>query len=462
MTQHTRTRTLAVVAATALATTSLAAVGVAATTISASAATVAPATFTWAFSEYIKRPAPSGQFAAPVVSDHATYEASTGKVTFVDGQGRTDTGTHVTSVTYDGTAAFSDSHGGTSYTITFSDPTVTIAADGNGTLTADVSWAALGETPGSAQDVQLTSFTGAETAWANPLALTATPDWTGEVPADTYGAGKPADGKSWAQAYVTAIPASVRAFFYASGSGSDALKAPAPFDAVLPAPQVTTATTAQSPAGVSFSVAGSGFSAVTNPGDAGVYVGLAPAGGLPDVSTMDAMDKFVDAKFVTPGMIVDGAFATSLSATPDLLTKDTAYSVYTWQAHSHSNTTQDTETPVTIDWSKLTATPVPPAKAATKATAKVTKAPTTTKAGRLAVTLKATGGKPAGKVTVTLTSKGKKTVARTAKATNGKAVVTLPKLKAGRWKATVVYAGSAAFTSATKVVAFKVKQSRRK
>jgi hypothetical protein len=465
MTQQKRLRRLAILAAGAVASTALAAVGVASTTIAASAAPAAPATFTWAFSEYIKRPAPAGQFAVPVVSDGASYEAASGKVTFVGGTGRTDTGSHVTSVAYDGAAAFSDSHGGDSYTVTFSDPTVAVDSVGNGTLSADVAWSGAAVTAGSVQDVTLTSFTAAEAAWSGPFALTATPDWTGEVPADAYGTGNPKDGKSWAQAFVTALPSSIQGFFYASTISSDssnAAKVPAPFDVVIPGPKVAATTSAQSPAGISLSVAGSGFTAVTNPGDAGVYVGLAPAGGLPDVSTMDAMDNFADAKYVTPGQIVNGAFTTSLSATPDLLKSGTAYAVYTWQAHEHSNTTQDTETPVTIDWSKLTVAPPAPTKPATKVRALVTKKPTTAKGGALKVTLKGTGGTPAGKVTVKLTSKGKKAVTRTAKAKNGKAVVKLPKLKAGSWKATVVYAGSDTFKSAKVVVGFKVKKAKKK
>jgi hypothetical protein len=95
-------------------------------------------------------------------------------------------------------------------------------------------------------------------------------------------------------------------------------------------------------------------------------------------------------------------------------------------------------------------------------TAKVAKKPTTTKGGTLVVGLKGTGGKPAGKVTVKLTSKGKKAVTKTAKAKNGKAVVKLPKLKAGSWKATVVYAGSVTFKSVKTVVTFKVKKSKKK
>ncbi len=40
-----------------------------------------------------------------------------------------------------------------------------------------------------------------------------------------------ADPREIATAFVNAIPASIRAFFYASGSSSDAAKAPSPFTA---------------------------------------------------------------------------------------------------------------------------------------------------------------------------------------------------------------------------------------
>ena len=190
---------------------------------------------------------------------------------------------------------------------------------------------------------------------------------------------------------------------------------------------------------MSIKVDGAGFTGTDgNPGDNGVYVGLAPAGGLPATSSQADIDKFAAAQWLPAASVVDGKISTTLTATATVLKQGTAYSVYTWRAHSHSSTSQDTETPVTIDWSKLTvAPPAPPAatKATTTASAKVAKKPTTAKGGTLSVTLKSSGGKPAGKVTVKLTSKGKKAVTKSAKASNGKAVVKLPKLKAGSWKA---------------------------
>ncbi|MFT4286555.1 hypothetical protein, partial [Nocardioides sp.] len=70
----------------------------------------------------------------------------------------------------------------------------------------------------------------------------------------------------------------------------------------------------------------------------------------------------------------------------------------------------------------------------------------------------ASGASVSGEVTVTLT-KGKKAKSVTATLTAGKAVVKLPRLAKGKWKASVAYAGDTAFESATsKVVTIKVKK----
>jgi hypothetical protein len=89
--------------------------------------------------------------------------------------------------------------------------------------------------------------------------------------------------------------------------------------------------------------------------------------------------------------------------------------------------------------------PAPVVKAGTaKPVVKVSKRPTSTKAGQATITVKSTapGARPSGKAKVTIT-KGKtaKTVTVTVK--NGKATVKLPKLKKGTWRLRVAYAGSA-------------------
>lgn len=93
----------------------------------------------------------------------------------------------------------------------------------------------------------------------------------------------------------------------------------------------------------------------------------------------------------------------------------------------------------------------PVVKAATaKPTVKVSKRPTSKKAGKAVVTVKSSGSgsKPTGKVTVTLTKgTSRKTVSVTLK--NGTATVKLPKLKKGTWKLKVTYAGSATQRAST-------------
>jgi hypothetical protein len=124
-------------------------------------------------------------------------------------------------------------------------------------------------------------------------------------------------------------------------------------------PSVTSTISAASPtAGVTYTVDGTGFTAVTNPGDAGVYVGLAPSGGLPDVSSPAGMSAFAGVAYVSPAGMPGGAFEAEVDAPTDKLDTGTSYSLYTWQAHTHSNTSQDTETPVTLPLAQLAAAPV--------------------------------------------------------------------------------------------------------
>ncbi|WP_300682296.1 HtaA domain-containing protein [Nocardioides sp.] len=307
-------------------------------------------TLQWGVSQYLTEHLLGQEF-----TDGAT--ATGGVVTFTGGTGRTDTGTHETTVQYHGSAHYGFVNGGAElYSVTFTDPAVVVDDEGNGEIVADVDWTAPGTT-GGVDDVVVTTFDAPTTAWSYSLA--ATPKWAGVAPADTYGSGKPVNGESWATGFVTALPAAVRATFYSSGTTptSDAKKFPAAFTAAIPSPRLATTVTTGAET-VSVGVEGSGFTAVTNPGDAGVYVGLAPAGRMPDVSSQNAMGNFLTAAYVGgsfPGAtpITDGAFATSLSVATDKLNPATAYSLYTWQAHSHSTTTQDTETPVTIDWTGL-------------------------------------------------------------------------------------------------------------
>ncbi|WP_263427572.1 HtaA domain-containing protein [Nocardioides mangrovi] len=378
-------------------------------------------TLQWGVSEYLHAHLTTQSF-----TDGATA-ASDGVVTFTDGVADGDT------IHYQGAARYAFAAGGVEYySFTFSDLQLTVDDAGDGTIGADVAWTSPSG-PGSLDDVALAAFS-TDDDWSDG-SLTGTPDWTGVAPADTYGSGKPVDGASWAVGFVQALPSSLNPTFYASGSSSDATKAPSAFTAVAEA-KTLDATASYDASGVTFAAVGSGGFTGTdgNPGDAGIYVGLAPSGGLPDVSTQDAMDNFAAAAYVPTAAVTDGGFSTSLTALASDLKKGTSYSLYTWRAHSHSTTSQDTETPVSIRWSTITL----------KLGAKV-------KGGKLVVTGTGKNGKPVGTASVKLTRKGATKTVKAVDFKNGKATVKLPKLAKGTWKAKVTYTGDNYLTAKKKV-----------
>lgn len=406
------------------------------------------ATLTWGFSPYLEAGAqlgpvnPTGN--AVIGADSDGNQA----IVFSKGQGMAPASDGATDLTYTGSIEFASPYDGSDgnplYEVTFTDPEVKTAADGTGQIVADVSWNVTG-TAGSADDLTVVTFGAGFADW-DGRTLTATPDWAGVVPADTYGTGKPVDGKSWDPDFVTALPSSIQAFFYASGSGSDAQKQPSEFTAEAAAPVLTPTVTSSTPAGgVTWSVTGSGFRGVTEAGDAGVYVGLAPAGGLPDVSSQAGMAAFAAAAYVPTVAITDGAFTTTLTAPTDKLDPSTSYSLYTWQAHTHSNTTQDTETPVTIDWDSL----------AVHQTTLTVSGPASTTYGAPATLSVALPAAATG--TVTLTGVG---ATQTATASNGTAAFAVPAtLPAGSYTATFAYAGDGSNAAATTTRAFTVERA---
>lgn len=399
-------------------------------------------------------------------------ENADGVVTFPGGVSSTVGG--VEQVAFEGSVrgAFSPAPGVEAYAITVADPIVTI--DGTASVvTAVVTAEVGGSVVSSATRVELTTYDATTGTWGRSgtdNTLAATPRWVGVLPegqesADLgIGAGKPVDGKSWDTGLLAHLPSSLRAHFYASGSPSDPKKAPAGFVVEQPAPtlQVTPTTTAQ---GISVEVAGAGFRGVTKPGDNGVYVGLAPAGGRPSTDSQADMDKFAAvawiAKQPTPGAsgyLESGVFGAVLTAAADKLDPRVRYAVYTWQAHAHSNTSQDTETPVTVDWSKL-GYPV-----ATTATATVTKKPTSTKKGSLTVAV--AGGKYAATGQVGVVYKGGKLKGKKVKlvttltlGADGTVTVKLPKSAKGKHALTITYLGDQVHrASAATTVKVKVRK----
>ena len=430
---------------TAAAATTVGAAGLAVLAAPAAHATPDPgATFTWGLSSYVT--GGSQSFNVFSASNGATVDTTAKTVTFSGGVGRTDTGTHETDVTYEGTVTFGSSFG---YSFDVTDPTVVVDDAGHGKITADVDWTVTGVSGGQ-DDLTLTTFTSNDAAWTG-FTLGATPTWEGAVPAGTtyttsQGDQEALDGASWAQEFVTALPSSVRGFFFKSGTtAANDLKAPAAFTAEVPGPAISVTDSTTTADEVSFDVSGTGFTAVTKPGDAGVYVGLAPRGGLPNVSTQDAMSNFAAAAYVGgsfPGAtpITDGAFSTTLNADTSKLVAGTSYSIYTWQAHTHSNTSQDTETPVDIDWAGLGATTVKPAVTAAGVVYGT--------AGSVQVSVPGVAG------SVTLTGLG---APRTATLTNGTATFPVPAgTAAGSYALTASYGGEFLHFPASTTATFNV------
>jgi hypothetical protein len=437
-------RTLAGAMTTALAASTLALLP---SSAQADPAPAAPPALSWKISQQFV-----DHLSTRTLTNGATFSADTG-FTFVDGTGFHDSGNGASSVAYRGSVKGAFAFGGNDlYSVTVADPVVTVDAAGEGTISALVSSTvtAQGANPAGSTPptrVVVTTFDAEAADWTTAggtSTLGGTPDWAGVLPADSttatdlgIGAGKPVDGKSFAPTFLGAIVPGVRAHFYASGAGSDTKKNPAAFTARVGAPATTVTVTSATPSdGLTLGIAGSGFSRSTNPNDAGIYAGIAPSGGLPDVSTRDAMANFAAAVPVWSAEIgTDGSFSTTLRVATEKLDPSKTYSLYTWRAHTHSTTSQDTETPVAIDFSALARTSSTP----------TIKAPATThgRSGTVSVTVPATTGTaPTG--TVTLSG----AVAQTATVSNGTATFALPKtLAAGSRTLTASYSGDANYAA---------------
>ncbi|MDF9718010.1 HtaA domain-containing protein [Nocardioides sp. ChNu-153] len=307
------------------------------------------------------------------LADGATEDAD-GVVTFPGGVGTYDPFTGAASVAYEGSVSgtFGPNFGlPAQYTVTVADPVVTVGPSGAGTIEATVSaWntGGSGSTPAQTEPTQVvvTTFDApAEwTAGDGVGSITATPDWVGVLPADSeqatalgIPAGQPVEGASFAPEFLGALTPGVRAHFYQSRA-NQTVKKPSSFTATAtPAapPAVTYETTSTSHEdGLLLRVSGTGFRGVTVEGDNGVYVGLAPAGEMPDVSDRENTALFAGVNWVPAASIGEGGtFTTSVSAPTEKLDPTVDYALYTWQAHTYSNVSQDTQTPVTIDWSAL-------------------------------------------------------------------------------------------------------------
>lgn len=204
---------------------------------------------------------------------------------------------------------------------------------------------------------------------ADVVLQSAAPDWDDVVPAGTYSQNTSAEctasgcTDSWPKAFVDLLRTPTipggdwSAYFYRSGTtAGNTAKVPVALSlsSELATPSVEASIASASPkAGVKIAVSGDGFRGVTNGGDAGIYVGIAAVGGLPDVSTPGAVAGFAGASYVPASALASGTFATTVTVPRAKVVDGTPYAVYTWQAHGHSNTSQDTETAIDVSFASV-------------------------------------------------------------------------------------------------------------
>lgn len=340
------------------------------------------------------------------------------------------------------------------------DPEVDVDEDGNGTVTALVAY---GDAPGGYPVPYDDSFPARPTERVTVLELAGnSADDRSTAPGSITWTGLES---TWSEEFLDYIDGDAEAdpaigsFVYHTeihNDGDDVKPLPLTIAVDLAVPEVTLGEVVIVPGeSVAVPVSGTGFRGVTNPGDNGVYVGIAPSGGFPDLDQEGGMEYFAGADHVGTGGIVDGAFTVEVVAAADRLDPRKSYSVYTWQAHAHSNSTQDTETPVTIDWAQL-GYPI-----SAGVLVSFPKTPTPKKAGKLKVAVGADLLVPSGKVDVKI-AKGKKkkrkvhSWTRTLK--KGAVTLRVPKLAKGRWKVTVTYRGDAAYAKKTVRKTLRVKK----
>jgi hypothetical protein len=434
------------------------------------------ATFQWKVSNQFGSSLPNHTVGGGATEDGSkvvSFPRTSGNYNPVDGTGTINYGGWVqggfANPACDGDGTPGDT---TCYRVKIANPSVTVDQTGHGFITADVysiAYFVSGDVPAGSTDtkrVKVTTFDADQDDWTpgSPFGtLTATPDWTGVLApgsAEAIEAGitdpnRPYDGASFAQPFIKQLYPSVKAHFHQTSATAQPNKAPASFVAEAPTMAVTyTATSTNATNGLTLQVKGAGFRGVTNPGDTGVYVGVAESGGMPDVSSLDAMSNFAGSNYVTSTAINNGAFTTSVTIPANKLDPSKSYSIYTWQAHIHSNLTQDTQTPLTIDWVALQK----PLVVNTTTSARVTN-----KKGRLAVTVTpASGATPANGVVKVVMKKGKKKKLKTrtvrGNLVNGKVALKAPKLSKGKWRTTVNYLGSATHNPSSTSLVVNVKK----
>ena len=444
----------------------LALAGTGLTAAPASAAPVSDSTLTWKISEC----AFSVSTVLPACGSLTETQSVAGNVArtpdgwrFTGGTGDYDPATGTTNLAFQGSVTIGNTNRG-GYRISLRDPEVRVDADGAGQLLADLAFTTSATSPETVvPDVRVVDLPAVPdgTAW------TVTPPWTG---VGTPATPAPLEGKQFAQPLIDALPASLKGWFWASGSSSDAFKAPAPVGVSLSAtvapPPVETPTTpvpAPAPAApaspsttastakvtvtgtdklavnesATITVTGTGFDPARRGGPVqGIYVVFGP-----NTATVGYTEPavFGAAQYLPVAPDDSGAFSTTLKITGKYTDgkgtkwngRTTQLGVSTWAAHSHAITDWDTFTPVSFRAAK--------AKSTTKA-ALVDR--TITRSDRAVVRAQVVS-KKAATGTVTVTRGGKVLATKKIRAKHdGVLRLTLPKLKAGTHTLKVRYSGN--------------------
>lgn len=421
----------------------------------------APLTLDWAVSQ---------EFAD--VFDHSLSGGATetdGVITFHDGRGSHDEATGVTTVSYAGsvTGSVRDPFLGVStrYAVTLADPRVEVDADGTGTLTAVVS----GETP-SPLSMLLPVLPGTTTTPARvPVATfpVTAEDWSTTDGVATLGTTPDWStvGRAFPSAFLGQLTPESRDHFRAVGEDpAQDVKAPARLTATalhvpapepepgpeecqpLPAAPSVEVSRLATTSGETYRVVGRGFRAESCPGDSGVYVGIAEGDVLPDVAERENTEQFLAVDWVSPSRIVDGGFTSTLSL-PDGAPEGVV-SVFTWQAHTHSNTSQDTVTALP----RAAAEPAP-----TTTTLRVLKKPRAGERGAVRVLVTADAAPASGRVALTVRQSGRVETHRATLRSGGKVKLRLDRASEGRLVAIATYEGDEDHDRSKDRVRFRVR-----
>lgn len=470
-----RSRLAALGTAGALAASALVFAAPSAQAADVSSLAVGDGSLTWGLSSYLTTPAMGSITAlASGYEAPAAYDVDT-KLSSFHVESATVAADGAAEIAFDG-AAVMYAPTGNSW-LKFDDLIVDVDANGNGVMSALVAYGkGVGNYPSSSYDPTVAPLNGPvrtvlveleDNTSAQVDAGLGESTWTGLRGTWSTELTDFLGGDS------TAVPA-IPALTYRSQLTNETGKAPLPIDITVDwVPSTSVAVTGFTKDYLDLSISGTGFGVAseTRPGANGVYIGVAESGGILDVDAEgqeDGVALFAASGHVEKNSIVDGAFTRALAVETTKLTKGGAYSLYTWSAHGNpvAGDSQMTETPLTIDWNALTppvvvppVTPPAPAKVAPKLTLKVTKAPTTRKAGRAVLTVKGSKGAATGKVKVQVL-KGKKVVknlgAKSLK--KGKLTVALPKRPKGTYKVKVTYVGNTSYQAASTAKAFKVRK----